>query len=77
MGDFLSNPSVAIYTAMAVALVVWVAIFAYLWRIDAQARELRRKIEQAPREEVAAPRVTLEARRPVGEERRVTTETSS
>ena len=63
MADFLSNPSIAIYTAMAVALVVWVAIFAYLWRIDAQSRELQRKIEQAPREEATAPRATLEARR--------------
>lgn len=63
MGDFLSNPSVAIYTAMAVALVVWIAVFVYLWRLDVQARELQRKIEQAPREEAAAPRATLETRR--------------
>lgn len=61
--DFLANPSVAIYTAMAVALVVWVAIFAYLWRLDAQARELLRKIDQAPREDANAPRATLEPRR--------------
>ena len=60
--DFLANPSVAIYTAMTVALVVWVAIFAYLLRLDAQARELRRKIEQAPREDVTVPRTTLEPR---------------
>ncbi len=61
--DFLANPSVAIYTAMTVALVVWVVIFAYLLRLDAQARELRRKIEQAPREDVTVPRTTLEPRR--------------
>ncbi len=66
MGDFLSNPSIAIYTALAVALVVWLAIFAFLWRLDAQARELQRKIEQAPREEPAVPRVTME-RRPTTE----------
>lgn len=64
MGDFLSNPSVAIYTAMAVALVVWLTIFVYLWRLDAQARELTRKIEQAPREEAAVPHATLETRQP-------------
>lgn len=63
MADFLSNPSIAIYTAMAVALVVWVAIFAYLWRLDGQSQALQRKIEQAPREEVPAPRATLEPRR--------------
>ncbi|MBC8162828.1 MAG: CcmD family protein [Roseiflexaceae bacterium] len=60
--DFLANPSVAIYTAMAVALVVWVAIFAYLLRLDAQARELKRRMEQVPGEQTA-PRATLEAQR--------------
>lgn len=64
MGDFLANPSIAIYTSLAVALVVWLAIFVYLWRIDGQARELRRKIEQAPAAEPAAPRATLETRTP-------------
>lgn len=77
MGDFLSNPSVAIYTAMAVALVVWVAIFVYLWRLDGQTRELQRKIEQAPREEASAPRATLETRRPTTDDRQPTTGTSS
>lgn len=72
MSDFLSNPSVAIYTAMAVALVVWGAIFLFLLRLDAQARELARKIDQAPTGEPATPRVTIEAR-----DRRTTTETSS
>ena len=33
----------AIYIALAVALAVWIGIFVYLWRIDAQARELRRR----------------------------------
>ncbi len=64
MSDFLSNPSVAIYTAMAVALVVWVALFVFLWRLDSQARELRRKIEQGPVGEHSSPRATLEARAP-------------
>jgi CcmD family protein len=75
MSDFLSNPSIAIYTAMAVALVVWVALFAFLWRLDSQARELRRKIDQAPSEERTAPRATLESRAPrpaVVEDRRST-----
>ncbi len=42
--------STAIYVALAVALAVWIGIFVYLWRIDAQARELRRQIERLPEE---------------------------
>jgi CcmD family protein len=44
--------SAAIYVSLAVALSVWIGIFVYLWRIDAQARDLRRRIEQLP-EQVA------------------------
>ena len=62
MSNFLLDPGVAIYTAMAVALVVWLGIFALLWRLDRQARELRRQLEQRPRAEAPAPRATLEAR---------------
>jgi CcmD family protein len=39
---------IAIYVAMAVALSVWITVFVYLWRIDAQARELKRRIDQQP-----------------------------
>lgn len=64
MPDFLQDAGIAIYMSLAVALVVWVGIFVFLWRLDVQARELRRKFEQAPRTEPAAPRVTLETRQP-------------
>ena len=58
----------AIYLAMVVALVVWLGIFALLWRLDRQARELRRRLDEAPRsEQPAAPRVTVEARAPRAE----------
>lgn len=60
--DFLLEPAVAIYMAMAVALVVWIAVFAFLWRLDAQARELRRRLDDAPAPERPAPRATVEAR---------------
>ena len=51
---------VAIYVAMAVALSVWIGIFAYLWRIDAHAQELKRKLEQQrPEVPQTAPRATL------------------
>lgn len=62
--NFLLEPGYAIYTAMAAALVVWIGIFAFLWRLDRQAAELRRKIDQAPSVEQVAPRATLEARNP-------------
>ncbi|MBK9711985.1 MAG: CcmD family protein [Kouleothrix sp.] len=62
MSNFLLDPGVAIYATMAVALVVWLGIFAFLWRIDRQARELRRKLDAELRPEASAPRATLEPR---------------
>lgn len=53
---------VAIYVALAVALSVWLGIFVYLWRLDAQARDLRRRLERQPEREAAhAPTATLRA----------------
>ena len=62
MSNFLLDPGIAIYTAMSVALVVWLGIFALLWRLDRQARELRRQLDQRPQAEAPAPRATLETR---------------
>ena len=62
MPNFLLEPGFAIYAALAVALVVWLGIFAFLWRLDRQARELRRQLDQRPRAEAPAPRATLEVR---------------
>jgi len=62
MSNFLLDPGVAIYAALSVALVVWLGIFAFLWRLDRQARELRRQIEQRPRADAPTPRATLETR---------------
>ena len=62
MSNFLLDPGIAIYAALSVALVVWLGIFALLWRLDRQARELRRLLDQRPRAEVPAPRATLETR---------------
>lgn len=47
--------SAAMYISLAVALSVWIGIFVYLWRIDAQARDLRRRIEQLPAQEAELP----------------------
>jgi CcmD family protein len=61
----LLDAGIAIYVAMAVALAVWAGIFVYLWRLDAQARELRRRLDAAPeRTEQPAPNATLRAQKP-------------
>jgi CcmD family protein len=62
MPNFLLEPGFAIYATLAVTLVVWIGIFAFLWRVDRQTRELRRRLDQAPRPEAPAPRATLEVR---------------
>jgi len=62
MSNFLLDPGIAIYAALAVALVVWLGIYTFLWRLDRQARELRRMLDQRPRAESPAPRATLETR---------------
>lgn len=62
MSNFLLDPGIAIYAALAVTLVVWLGIFALLWRLDRQARELRRLLDARPRADAAAPRATLETR---------------
>jgi CcmD family protein len=50
----------AVYVAMAVTLSVWIGIFAYLWRIDSQARALKRELERDDRHErPASPRATV------------------
>ena len=37
----LTDPGLAMYVAAAVTLVVWLGIFAYLLKIDRQAKALR------------------------------------
>ena len=60
--DFLLEPGLAIYLALAVALVVWIGIFAFLWRLDRQTRALRERLDAEPRAEAPTPRATLEVR---------------
>jgi CcmD family protein len=62
--SFLLDPAVAIYMALAVALAVWIGIFAFLWRIDRATRELRRRLDQEAPPESPAPRATLETLAP-------------
>lgn len=61
--NFLLDPALAIYIAMVVALVVWVGVFIFLMRVDAQARDLRKKLDQLPAtERRSAPQASLETR---------------
>ncbi|NWG19548.1 MAG: hypothetical protein HXY39_04395 [Chloroflexi bacterium] len=61
--NFLLDPAIALYTALAVALSVWIGVFIFLWRVDSAARELRRRLDdESPARPAAAPRATLEVR---------------
>ncbi|GIV96164.1 MAG: hypothetical protein KatS3mg057_0821 [Herpetosiphonaceae bacterium] len=42
------DPAIALYVAAAVALLVWVVLFFYLWSIDRRTRELHRKLSERP-----------------------------
>jgi CcmD family protein len=44
----LLDAGVAIYVAMSAALIVWLGIFAYLWRIDREAQALKRYLQERP-----------------------------
>lgn len=45
MPGIINNPELAMYVAAAVALVVMVGFFVYLWRLDRGVRELQRTLE--------------------------------
>ena len=45
MPGVINDPALAMYVAAAVALVVMAGFFIYLWRMDAQVRELRRRLD--------------------------------
>ncbi|WP_322489999.1 CcmD family protein [Chloroflexus sp.] len=58
----------AILVATAAVLSVWIAIFIYLWRIDAAARALRRELErEREHNEASAPSATVNRVREAGE----------
>ncbi|WP_322512752.1 CcmD family protein [Chloroflexus sp.] len=57
----------AIFVATAAVLSVWIAIFIYLWRIDAAARALRRELErEREQNEAASPSATISRVREAG-----------
>ena len=48
MPSVIDNPAVAMYVAAAVALVVLLGFFWYLWSIDRSVAELRRRLDERP-----------------------------
>lgn len=67
MPAIIDNPALAMYVAAAVALVVLLGFFWYLWSIDRNVAEIRRRLnERGP----AAPPVveTLRPRRRIEQE---------
>ncbi len=56
----MMESSAAVYVAFIVTLSVWIGIFVYLWRIDAQARELQRRLDRQPEsQQRSTPSATL------------------
>jgi|YelNatPaOPRAMG01_1025707.scaffolds.fasta_scaffold254549_2 CcmD family protein len=47
MGGLLIGEEAALYVVLAVALVVWLGIFAYLWGLDRRVRRLEKALERA------------------------------
>ncbi len=45
MPGIINNPAIALYVATAVALVVMIGFFVYLWRLDRSVRELQRTVD--------------------------------
>ncbi len=43
MGSLLVDPTSALYVVMAVALVVWLGLFACVWGLDRKVRRLERQ----------------------------------
>jgi hypothetical protein len=44
MPGVINNPAIAMYVATAVALVVMIGFFIYLWRIDRHVRDLQQTL---------------------------------
>ncbi len=51
MPDVINNPALGMYVAAAVALVVMLGFFVYLWSLDRQVRELKQQLEQLQAED--------------------------
>ncbi len=64
MPDVINNPALGMYVAAAVVLVVMLGFFVYLWSLDRQVRELRRKLDRVEPAE-SSPTVRTERHEPL------------
>ena len=48
MAAVIDDPALAMYVAAAVALVVMLGFFWYLWSLDRSVAELRRRMDERP-----------------------------
>ena len=65
----LLDAGVAIYVAMATALVVWLGVFIFVWRIDNATQALAKQVATQHDEGAsAAPRARVEVKKEVSHE---------
>ncbi|MEM8529923.1 MAG: hypothetical protein AAGF95_03720 [Chloroflexota bacterium] len=64
--DWLFEANAALYVALFVTLLLWIGLFAYLWRVDGRSQEIQRHLDSLPAvdQEVPVSRATLEVRKP-------------
>lgn len=65
--NVLLDAGVAIYVAMATALIVWVGVFLFIWRIDQATKALVRHIDTRD-DAVAPPQARIEIKKETAHE---------
>lgn len=64
MPGVINNPAIAMYVAAAVALVVMIGFFIYLWRMDRHVRALQQQLNNDEQQSITKPVVSGEPLRP-------------
>jgi flagellar biosynthesis/type III secretory pathway M-ring protein FliF/YscJ len=64
MPGVINNPAIAMYVAAAVALVVMIGFFIYLWRMDRHVRALQQQLNNEEQQSITTPVATSEPLRP-------------
>lgn len=65
--NVLLDAGVAIYVAMAAALVVWLGVFVFMWRVDKATQALASRIDTRD-DAVAPPRARVEIKKEAANE---------
>jgi CcmD family protein len=64
MPDVINNAALSMYVAAAVALVVMIGFFVYLWSLDRRVRELDREVRQQETRDIRPADAVREPLRP-------------